>query len=578
MTAATKRTLIGAGRKVVFAGLVLLIVWLALLGLRGAVPANTIAAMNAEMRMESQTGQTISANPRSWDWSRSLWSGKPVAGIVGERLGGTLGFIALTAVFSLLLALVFLLAGMLITRATGRPAWLAKTRSVLRLLLISAAVATPVFAWETLAVVYPAVWWGLPQSSAPVFIIAAFTAAALPAWLLVQYGQGELAKWPETPSLMSGALWRHLSISLAIRILKLAGGIIVIGVFVVLSTSLSGLGRQFVDAINRRDFPIIFGLVWASAVIVVLAKLAADLIEAGYSFSRRSAQSTLSKLPQAKGVALPKWLPVACLALVVVSVGVALAAPAIAPHHYNEMVINARLQAPSAQYILGTDNLGRDIFSRLIFGIRQDIFLSLIAAGVMVVIAGGWAILGAYVRRSDDWRGDTLEDLVMLPRDVLYALPWFILLLLLMSLVGMPSSGPVTFARYSLPVALAAGLVLLPRAVGMMQEAYRAPPEGRGWLQSVLLAMPVMLLFAVAGGILFIAGASYLGFGVAPPAPELGGMLSGPARRYMLQAPWMALWPPVVLIMLISVWVMAGNAWLERLGFRTRVLWSRVWE
>ena len=161
MTAETQRTLIAVGRKVVFAGLVLLIVWLGLLALRGTISAGTINQMNAEMRMEATPGTPpLPLDPRTWDWSKSLWTGRPVSGIVGERLGGTLGLIGVTAVFSLLLALFFLFVGMLITRVTSRPAWLAKMRSVLRLLVISLAVATPIFAVETLVVVYPSLWWG----------------------------------------------------------------------------------------------------------------------------------------------------------------------------------------------------------------------------------------------------------------------------------------------------------------------------------------------------------------------------------------------------------------------------------
>ena len=416
-----------------------------------------------------------------------------------------------------------------------------------------------------------------PENSPLVFVIAAFTASALPAWLLVQYGHGELSEWP-AGTIADGKMWRHLAISMLIRVLRLSGAILVLGMFVVMSTSLSGMGRLFVDSINRRDFPIVFAIVWALAAIVVLAKLAADLIEIAYKSNRSAVRTPVTITPKPRRFTLPKWVPVACLALVAVSLGVAAAAPAIAPYDQNEMIINARLQPPSSQHILGTDNLGRDVFSRLVFGIRQDIFLGLIAAGIALAVTAGWSILAARVRRTDDWRGDTFEDLVMLPRDVLYSVPWLVLLLCLMSLVGPPSSGSFTFLRYSLPVALFAGLVLVPRAAGMMQEAYHSPPDGRPWLKTVLTAIPVTLLFAVAGAIMYISAASYLGFGVFPPAPELGGMLAGPARRYMLQAPWMALWPPAVLILLLTAWVLAGQSLLERLGFKSRAVWAKVWE
>ena len=88
-------------------------------------------------------------------------------------------------------------------------------------------------------------------------------------------------------------------------------------------------------------------------------------------------------------------------------------------------------------------------------------------------------------------------------------------------------------------------------------------------------SIPVMLVFGVAGTILYVSSISYLGFGVHPPNPELGGMLSGTGRTYMLEAPWMVKWPFIWLLVLSLVWVMAGQALLERLGFRSGAVWSK---
>jgi peptide/nickel transport system permease protein len=570
MTTENQRSVIGVVRRVVFSALVLLIAWLVLIGLRGAISPSLVNLMNQEMSMESTQPLPVPVDPWGWDWSKSLWSGKPVAGIVGERLGGTLALIGATMLVSLALAILSLFVGFWISRATDRPAWLGKTRPVLRLVLISGAVSVPVFAWETLAVVYPAVWWGMPAGSPFAFWVGALSVSVLPAWLLVQYGHGQLA------SMTGGVEWGQLAVSLAIRVIRLAGAIIVLSMFVGLSAPFLNLGRLFLDAINRRDFPIIFGIAWTTAVIVVLFKLAADLAEIGHRhFVRPPAAGPAESGSPARVWRLPKWMVVVSLALVAASLVVAVAAPFIAPYGSNEMVLNARLSAPSSTHILGTDNLGRDVFSRMIMGIREDVFMALVAVAILIGLAVGWAILGAHVRRSDDWRGDTLEDVVMLPRDALCAFPWLVLMLLPSSFM-MPDSGPV--AAFALPVILAASLVLLPRAVGLMQEAYRSPPEESSWLRGLLISIPVMLVFVVAGGILYVTAASYLGFGVPPPVAELGGMLAGPARRYMLQAPWMALWPPATLILLLAVWVLAGEALLERLGFRSRALWSKVWE
>jgi peptide/nickel transport system permease protein len=573
MTTKSKRAVIAAVRKAVFAGIVLLVAWMVLLGLRGTISADTINLMRQEMQQEATEPQEIPYNPWDWDWSKSLWTSEPVSGIVNERLWPTLGYIGLTALFSLVLALLFLFIGRLISKATRKPGWLAKTRVVLRLLVISIAISAPIFAWETLAAVYPWLWWGLDQHSPLVFVIAAFSASALPAWLLVQHGHSEMAKRPKTQAIFDGALWRHLVISMFVKILKLIGAIIIIGIFVVLSSSLSGMSRTLIDAVNRRDFPIIFGITWTFIVIVVLVKLAAELIEIMNNyFSHRERKEEPAAVTTA-GLRVPRWLLIICLVLVAVSVIIAVAAPLIATHGYNEMTLADRLTGPSSKYILGTDNLGRDVFSRMLFAIREDIFLGFIAVGIVIVLAAGWGILGAHLRKANDWQGDTLADLVMLPRDVLCACPWLILLLLFVSIVGMQTTGFITIS-----LVLLVSLTLLPRAAEIVQEAYYFAPPGRGWLDRVLAALPVIVLFSVAGGILYISATSYLGFGVPPPIPELGSMLSGPARRYMLQVPWMALWPSITLVSLITVWVMTGNALLERLGFRTRDMWSKIWE
>ena len=87
-----------------------------------------------------------------------------------------------------------------------------------------------------------------------------------------------------------------------------------------------------------------------------------------------------------------------------------------------------------------------------------------------------------------------------------------------------------------------------------------------------------MLIFAVSGAILYISTASYLGFGVPPPTPELGGMLSGTGIQYMLEAPWILYWPSLWLSLLLLIWVMAGDALLERLGFRSKAVWAKALE
>ena len=173
------------------------------------------------------------------------------------------------------------------------------------------------------------------------------------------------------------------------------------------------------------------------------------------------------------------------------------------------------------------------------------------------------------MKKADNWLGDTFEDLIMLPRDALCAFPWLVLPLIL--LTGLPESG-------LLPVAFVTSLVLLPRAVGMMQEGYGSASPGRGPLMGAVWSIPVMLLFAVPGVFLYASALDYLGIGVPPPTLELGSLLSSSGLRYALTSPGLILWPALVLALLSLVWVMAGDALLERLGFGSKAVWSKVME
>ena len=552
MTAEGQRALIAAIRKVVFAGIVIMLAWLFLLGLRGTISVDAINLLNTELRQTNENVplRSVPLNPWSWDWSKSLFRDQSVSQIVGDRIGDTLALIAFTIVFTVLFAMVILFIGRLISRGTQRPAWLSDSRDILRLLIVGAAVSIPIFAWETVVIVYPSLWWSMPVNSLPMIIIVSISASLLPTWLLVQYGQGEMARWPGNVPSAEGKIWPHLLVRLGVRSCRMVGIILTISMFVVLSSPLGGFPRMLLDAVSRRDFTLAFGVAWACAIIVILFKLAADLAEIAYHYFAHIPKPAAVPAPERRTFRVPKWLVITMLSLCAISLVVAFIAPVIAPYNLNEMSLQDRLVPPSSTHILGTDNLGRDVYSRLLYAIRQDVFGGLMVVGIIVLVAVGWALWGAYLRRRDDWQGDTLEEMIMLPRDTLYAFPWLVLLLLILCLAGMPpEGGGISFNRFVLPAIMATSLVLLPRAIGVMQEASRSAPEEQGWLRSTVRSIPVMLLFAMAGSILYLSAVSYLGFGVAPPMAELGSLLAGPARRYFLQAPWMALWPPAVLIL-----------------------------
>jgi peptide/nickel transport system permease protein len=495
-------------------------------------------------------------------------TGKSISELIGSRAGTTIQLVVLGALLAVGIAIVLLLLGVLLSRLTERPGWLARLRSILRLILVSGGVSIPVIAFATLTLVYLArsgsqfnighvTWW-------PVFFMA-----LLPAWLLVQTGHGELSNRSGDPGVSNGRLVVNLGVKLLVRLLKLVGAIIALAVLVEMTFAIPGLGRQLMDSVFRRDLPVVFGVAWNFAIIVVLVKLVAELIEIAYRWAFATpAPQVQPESRNSPRTGIPTGWLVVCLVLVTLSLITAAVAPLLAPYEFNQINLADRLAPPSAKHILGTDHLGRDLLTRLLHGLRTTLFASLLSVVVMVVAAAAWGVLAAWVKKADNWLGDTLEDLIMLPRDALCAFPWLVLLLILMGLTG-PGF---------LQVALIGSLVLYPRALGMMQEGYSSAPPRRGHLMGAVWSIPVMFLFSVAGAVLFTSALGYMGMGVPPPFPELGSILSGSGLQYALTAPWVIQWPTLVLTLLSLTWVMAGDALLERLGFLSKAVWARAME
>lgn len=555
-------------QRIIFAGLVLLIAWLALLALRGAIPDNVIDQMN-------DTGQNkiiASYDSYNWDWNISLAKGESVSTVVGERLGNTLGIIALTGLSSLVIAGILLFLGSLISKVTPRPGWLVKLKSVLRLIIISGGAVTPVALVGIILTVFLITigWsWSTIEGSAVSIISSVFFASLLPAWLLVQAGHGELANLNKDIS--AGLMIRHLTVKMIIRLFRLIGVLIIVTIVSNLVLP-QGFGTLFRQSLTTRDFPVVFSIVWTFIIVVVLVKLTADLIEIAYNHSGVSINEDKVDEESPLKFALSKGCVITCMALAGITLLVAIFGPMLAPYGFNEIFLDDRLTGPSSTYLLGTDNLGRDILSRLLYGTRLDIFAGLTCAGILAVLATAWAMLAGYFRKKNKRWGGIFEELVLLPGNVIVAVPWLVLLLLMMSMMSRDVD------HNTILVTLAASLLLLPRGVAMIREAYLSMPEEDGWLKRLLRAVPVMFIFTAGGSILYLATAGYLGFGISPPLPELGNMLAGTGRQYMLQAPWMAQWPSLWLTLLLLIWVMAGDVVLEKLGFRSKAVWAKAME
>jgi len=566
----SKRILIAAIRKIALAGITLLAVWLILYALRGTIEAKVIDALSLSMHTDSDPGLSYDLS----DWTKSWRTGESVYVNISRDLGITLRNIALIGIVSLASTGVLLFIGALVSLKTKKRAWLDKLRSILRLLLVSCGAAIPVFLIGTIIAFLEIKYQSFPPHPIPLFWSTFFCSMPL-TWMLVQTGHETLIN--QTEKSPRSTRMRHLVFKLLTRILKLIGFIIVIVIFEEQLITYHGLGRQLIDNLQNLDFPLAVGIIWIFVIILVMTKLAAELSEIVHSYYTRQTVllEPVAEKPVIKQVIPQGWL-IFCLGLLAFIILVAVVGPLLTPYATNQIDLLIRLKPPSAGHLLGTDQLGRDILSQLLNGIRTDTLTGVACAGAVCLIAGGWAMLVTKFKKMNNWLGDSLEDIVLLPKDIVCSLPWLVLLLFMVTLMRIYFFGGAIL-NSAFYIAFIAGLVILPRAVGMIQKTCHYMAEGNNYAQRTLRSMPIVFVFTAAGVVIYISAMSYLGFGVSPVIPELGQMLGTPVE-YLVITLWLILGPAICLTLILTVWVITGEALLERLGFRSRAIWSKTME
>ena len=232
----------------------------------------------------------------------------------------------------------------------------------------------------------------------------------------------------------------------------------------------------------------------------------------------------------------------------------------LAPHGMNEM-IGVPMQPPSSKFWLGTDNLGRDLLSRVIFGARISVIVGMVATAISTVVSTFIGLLSGYIGGAFDLIVQRFVDAVM-------CLPSMLLLMVIMSIIGTGMWQVIIVLGISFGIIgtrMVRGLV-----IGMKENMYVNAASAIGGSTSTIVMkhilpniMPtVIILFSmgIPGTILTEAGLSFLGFGIPPPNPSWGGMLSGSARTFMFQAPWMAFWPGLALSIMVYGINMFGDA------------------
>ena len=259
------------------------------------------------------------------------------------------------------------------------------------------------------------------------------------------------------------------------------------------------------------------------------------------------------------------------LIIVVVFLLVGVFADVLATHGMLDHNVPRRLEGPSADYPLGTDQFGRDVYSRVVHGARISMLVGIAASLVAVVVAAVFGLLLGYFGGAVDLIAQRVVDAVQ-------SFPWLFLVITVMSLLG-PGIVQVIIVL-GVPWGIINIRTVRSVVLSVKETPYVEAARATGASTLRILARhiapqivaPMIVLFTVSvgGSILAEASVSFLGFGIPPPQPSWGSMLSIEGRAYMLEAPLLAFWPGLCLAIVVFGINMFGDALRDLLDPRLR--------
>lgn len=235
-------------------------------------------------------------------------------------------------------------------------------------------------------------------------------------------------------------------------------------------------------------------------------------------------------------------------------------APIISPYDVTEMFTQDKLTAPGSQYFFGTDNFGRDVFSRVIFGAKVSLRVGIISVGIAATFGLIFGVAAGYFEGK-------VDNIIMRFMDILFAFPSILLALFIVSVLG-PS---ITNTMIAIGIVNTPVFTRTVRAsvisIKSMEYITSATSIGlkpiniilRHIIPNVLAPFTVQATLALSGAILTEASMSFLGLGIQPPDPSWGSMLNE-SRKYMEIAPWLAIFPAVFIIFTILSFNILGDS------------------
>jgi peptide/nickel transport system permease protein len=274
--------------------------------------------------------------------------------------------------------------------------------------------------------------------------------------------------------------------------------------------------------------------------------------------------------------------------IVLVILLLAVFAPNVAPYGFDQRAISQRLQNPSAHHLLGTDELGRDILSRVIYGARVSAFVGFGSVIIATILAGTLGMVSGYF-------GGAVDTIIQRFVDMWIAFPFLILLLAFLAVFGTPLGpahlGPLIvepaqqragqiIVVLGLLFAIRDSRVIRGGTLSVRNNTYIEAAKGLGASSTRILltyilpnVAPTLIVIAtlqLGAAILAEATLGFLGFGIPDPVPSWGRMLSGVARSRIRTDPWLAFWPGLAISLAVFAFNMLGDALRDVLDPRLR--------
>ncbi len=269
-------------------------------------------------------------------------------------------------------------------------------------------------------------------------------------------------------------------------------------------------------------------------------------------------------------VMFSRWIVIVGAVIIFLLIVMALAAPLIAPYNPNETNLSQKLVPPSAAHKLGTDELGRDIYSRLLYGSRISMLVGIVAVSIAGVFGMGFGLLAGYY-------GKWIQTIIMRCVDTLMSIPPLILIMAIAAALG---AGLVN-------VLIALGIGLLPTYARLMNGQILSLKENdyilatramgannarvmfRHLLPNSFPPLLVLVTLNMGTAILMEASLSYLGVGISPPTATWGAMVSN-GQMYMLTNPLLSLVPGLCILLVVLAFNMVGDGLRDALDPRLR--------